>query len=73
MLWAVREIAENTLALGYFSAGLVEIYVGNERTKSVNLGIRVFGFIIPKTETPGQMPKKLIALDNNKYSVISLN
>ena len=71
-MWAVREIAENTLAVGYFNIGRFEIYVGNTLQKSVNVDLSIFGFIIPPTSPKGQMPRHLIALDNSRYSVIDL-
>ena len=71
-MWAVREIAENTLAVGYFGASTFEIYGGNTLQKSVDVGLFIFGFIIPPTSPKGIMPRHLIALDNDRYSVIDL-
>ena len=47
-MWAVREIAENMLAVGYASGKkAVDIYVGSILTRSIDVGMYVFGFILP--------------------------
>ena len=79
MMWAVREIADNVLAVGYFSgSNKIDIYVGNNLQRSIEVGMKIFGFIVPPVretdQTPADdgIPRRLIALDNGKYCVIDL-
>ena len=46
-MWAVREIAENTLAIGYNGDSRFQVYVGEELTINWNVGMSFFGFILP--------------------------
>ena len=48
-MWAVREIAHDTLAVGYRSCGYFDVFMGNTKVKSVFLGLKIFDLIIPKT------------------------
>ena len=46
-MWAVREIAENTLIVGFFNKSEVQIYFDGELQRSIEVGMRVFGFVLP--------------------------
>ena len=46
-MWAVREIAKETIAVGFFSKQDIEIYVGDQLQKTIDVGMKIFGFIIP--------------------------
>ena len=40
MMWAVREIADNVLAVGYFAGNSkIDIYVGSNLTRSIEVGM----------------------------------
>lgn len=45
--WAVREIAKETIAVGFFDKKDIEIYVGDQLQKTIDVGMKIFGFIIP--------------------------
>ena len=82
-MWAVREIAKETIAVGFFDKQDIEIYVGDQLKKTIDVGMKIFGFIIPPirpvdessealvTLTAG-WPRHLIALDNVSYKAIDL-
>ena len=46
-MWAVREIAKDTIAVGFFDRQDIEIYVYDQLTRTISVGMRIFGFIIP--------------------------
>ena len=46
-MWAVREIAKETIAVGFFDKQDIEIYVGDQLQKTIDVGMKIFGFIIP--------------------------
>ena len=47
MMWAVREFAPNQIAVGFFDRQDIEIYEGETLKRSVNVGMRIFGFVVP--------------------------
>ena len=80
-MWAVREIAEETIAVGFFDRADLEIYYNGTLQTTINLGMRLFGMILPPISPPSDTPqdeeradwpKYLIALDNSAYKVIDL-
>ena len=46
-MWSVREIANSTLIVGFFGRSDVEIYKDGELQRSIEIGMSVFGFILP--------------------------
>lgn len=76
-MWAVREISPNALAVGFFNQQKVEIYEGDTLKRSLNVGMSIFGFVVPPNLTEATpsgtyYPRRLIAFDNSKYAVIDL-
>ena len=80
-MWAVREIAEETIAVGFFDRSDLEIYFKGTLQTTINLGMCLFGMIVPPISPPSEIPqdaqkadwpKYLIALDNSSYKVVDL-
>ena len=46
-MWSVREIAHNTLVVGFFGKNAVEIYKDGELHRSIRVGMSIFGFVSP--------------------------
>ena len=64
-IWCAREIAPNTLCVGFFGSHGIEIYEGKELKRSVEVPGCIFALICPPSHEPQDgMPKKIIALDN---------
>ena len=50
-MWAVREFAPNEIAIGFFDQQNIEIYEGDTLMRSVDVGMRIFGFVVPPNLT----------------------
>ena len=86
-MWAVREVYENTVVVGYYNSTRLEIYTGSSLEqiivpRVINVGINIFGLVVPPfkiepennpTAHAPPMPRKLIALENERYCVIDLD
>lgn len=51
-MWAVREIADNTIAIGHFGGSNFKIYEGNTEVATKSIGLSIFGFLIPPNMSP---------------------
>ena len=49
MMWAVREISEGVLAVGFFDRAVCQIYKEENLIQTIDVGLRIFGFVIPPT------------------------
>ena len=50
-MWAVREFAPNQIAIGFFNQQNIEIYEGETLKRRVNVGMSIFGFVVPPNLT----------------------
>lgn len=77
-MWCVREIAHNTIAVGFFDKFGIEIYEGQSLTRCINLPSYIFALILPpvgaeaQDTTDGGVPPKIIAMDNQCYWTVDL-
>ena len=69
-MWCVREIAQGTIACGYFNFDQIDLWENGELTHSINACVNSFGLILAPAWDPiwsTTIPKtkpKIIALDN---------
>ena len=76
-MWCVRELAHNTIAVGYFSKNGIQIYEGKNPTRFIKVPGNIFALVMPPfsaepQDTDGGMPSKIIAMDNERYYTVDL-